>query len=148
VKHSIILWSMVWLIASLMAAVPCFGWGPEGHRVIALIAERERLRLLLQDRQPHRDVEPVDHMFAVRMQILPDLPDVFAALGEKQPLLVFLRPLRFHQLPESPPWLRIIGLHETKALGGGTASYSCRRNATTLRPAITSKKPSLWAART
>ncbi len=39
-KHSVTLWLLVWLIASLMSAIPAYSWGSEGHRVIALIAER------------------------------------------------------------------------------------------------------------
>ena len=56
----------------------------------------QRFRLLLHHRQPHGDVKPIDYMFAVGMQILLDLPDVFATIGQKHDLLVFLHPLRLH----------------------------------------------------
>src|SRR5438552_17364792 len=56
-------------------------------------------------------------MFAVGMQILPYLPHVFASVGQKHNLLVFLHPLRLYQLPESPAWLPIVSLDEAEAFG-------------------------------
>ncbi len=51
------------------------------------------LCLLLQHSQPHRDVEPVDQMFAERMQILLYPAHIFAAVGHEHDLLVLLHPL-------------------------------------------------------
>ncbi len=59
----------------------------------------QRLGLLLENREPHRDMKPVDRMFAVGVQVLLDPPHVFAPIGHKHDLLVFLHPLGFHQLP-------------------------------------------------
>ena len=59
-KHSIIVWSVVWLIASLMAAVPCYCWGPEGHRVIALIAERNMSAVALDQAKIILDGESLE----------------------------------------------------------------------------------------
>ena len=56
--------------------------------------------LLLQNRQPHRDVKPIEQMLAERMKVLLYAPDVFAAVGHEYHLLVFLHPLRFHQFPQ------------------------------------------------
>src|SRR5215472_13860654 len=62
-------------------------------------------------------MKPVDHMFTVRMQILPYLPHVFAPIGQEHHLLIFLHPLGLHHFPESPAWLRVVRLHETEAFG-------------------------------
>ncbi len=56
-------------------------------------------------------------MFAVGVKILPYLSDVFAPVGQEHNLLVLLHPLRLHQLPETPAWLRVVGLHEAEAFG-------------------------------
>src|SRR6516225_4956149 len=62
-------------------------------------------------------------------------------------LLIFLHPLRCHQLPESPPWLVIVGLHEAEAFG----RWNCILFSTPKRhdtPASDHlEKASLWAAR-
>ncbi len=39
-RQCAIVYSLVWLIALLTHAIPACGWGPEGHKVIALIAEQ------------------------------------------------------------------------------------------------------------
>lgn len=39
--------------------------------------------LLLQERQPHCDVKPIQRMLAERMTVLPQATDVFAAVGHK-----------------------------------------------------------------
>jgi hypothetical protein len=53
----------------------------------------ERLRLLLQNRQPHRDVEPVDQMLAVGVKVLLYTANVFAAIGHEDDLLILLHAL-------------------------------------------------------
>src|SRR5664280_2475132 len=75
--------------------------------------------LLLQDSQPHRDVKPIQQMLAERMKVLLHASDVFAAVGHEYHLLIFLHSLRFHQLPQPPARLLVIGLHEAKALRRG-----------------------------
>ena len=75
--------------------------------------------LLLEDRQPHRDVKPIQQVLAERMKVLLHASDVFAPVGHEYHLLVFLHPLRFHQLPQPPARLLVIGLHEAKALRRG-----------------------------
>ena len=57
----------------------------------------QRLDLLLENRQPHRDVKPVDDVFPVGVQIFLHPPDIFTAVGHEYHLLVLLHPLRFHQ---------------------------------------------------
>lgn len=54
-------------------------------------------------------------MLAVGMQVFLHPPHIFAAVGHKHHLLVLLHPLRFHQLPESPAGLLVIGLNEAEA---------------------------------
>src|ERR1035437_7697778 len=75
--------------------------------------------LLLEDRQPHCDVKPVQQMLAERMKVLLHASDVFAAVGHEYHLLIFLHSLRFHQLPQPPARLLVIGLHEAKTLRRG-----------------------------
>ena len=53
-------------------------------------------------------------MFAVRVQILWHPPHVFTAVGHEYHLLIFLYPLGLHDLPQSPAWFLVIGLHEAK----------------------------------
>ena len=50
-------------------------------------------RLLLQDRQPHRDVKPIQQMLAERMKVPLHASDVFASVGHEYHLLIFLHSL-------------------------------------------------------
>ena len=75
----------------------------------------QRFGLLLQHGQPHGDVEPVDQVFAVRMQIFLHLPHIFTAVGHEDHLLVLLHPLRLHHLPDPLSRLLIVSLHEAEA---------------------------------
>ena len=104
--------------------------------------------LLLEDRQPHCDVKPVQQMLAEWMKVLLHASDVLASIGHEYHLLILPHSLRFHQLPESPAWLLVIGLHKPKHFAEGTSVASSRRKATTLLPPDTSKHPCLCAART
>src|ERR1035437_8183810 len=79
----------------------------------------QSLCLLLQDRQPHGDVEPIEKMLAERMKILLYSANIFATVGHEHHLLIFLHSLRFHQLPETPAWFLVIGLHKAKTLRRG-----------------------------
>jgi hypothetical protein len=49
--------------------------------------------LMLQDRQPHRDVKPIQQMLAERMKVLLHASDVFASVGHEYHLLIFLHSL-------------------------------------------------------
>jgi hypothetical protein len=53
------------------------------------------------------------------MKVLLHASDVFASVGHEYHLLIFLHSLRFHQLPETPAWFLIIGLHKAKTLRRG-----------------------------
>ena len=57
------------------------------------------LCLLLQHRQPHGDVKPIDQMLAKGMQILLHPTDILSAIRHEHHLLILLHPLRLHQLP-------------------------------------------------
>src|ERR1035437_6950718 len=86
----------------------------------------QSLCLLLQDRQPHGDVEPIEKMLAERMKILLYSANIFATVGHEHHLLIFLHSLRFHQLPETPAWFLVIGLHKAKTLRRGYVPDSAR----------------------
>src|ERR1035437_7375025 len=67
----------------------------------------QALCLLLQDRQPHGDVEPIEKMLAERMKILLYSANIFATVGHEHHLLIFLHSFRFHQLPETPAYFQM-----------------------------------------
>jgi hypothetical protein len=48
VKQAVIVLALVSLIGTLSAAIRAYAWGPEGHKVIALIAERNMLPTALE----------------------------------------------------------------------------------------------------
>src|ERR1017187_1299821 len=75
--------------------------------------------LLLEDRQPHCDVKPIEQMLAEWMKVLLHASDVLAPIGHEYHLLILLHSLRLHQLPEPPAWLLVIGLHKAKTLRRG-----------------------------
>src|ERR1017187_1355460 len=82
----------------------------------------QSLCLLLQDRQPHGDVKPIEEMLAERVKILLYSANIFASVGHEYHLLIFLHSLRFHQLPETPAWFLVVGLHKAKTLRRGYLS--------------------------
>src|ERR1700680_4192369 len=77
------------------------------------------LCLLLQHRQPHGDVKPIDQMLAERMQILLHPPDILTAIRHEHHLLILLHPLRFHQLPSSASRFLVVGLNPPETLRRG-----------------------------
>src|SRR5260370_20506095 len=77
------------------------------------------LCLLLQHRQPHGDVKPIDQMLAKRMQILLHPADILTAIRHEHHLLILLHPLRLHQLPQSPSRFLVVGLNEPETLRRG-----------------------------
>src|SRR6266853_5265280 len=74
------------------------------------------LCLLLQHRQPHGDVKPIDQMLAKRMQILLHPADILTAIRHEHHLLILLHPLGLHQLPQSPSRFLVVGLNEPETL--------------------------------
>jgi hypothetical protein len=59
----------------------------------------QALGLLLQHCQPHRDVEPIDPVFAERMQVFLHSAHILAPIRQEHHLLVLLHALRFHHFP-------------------------------------------------
>ena len=74
------------------------------------------LCLLLQHRQPHSDVKPIDQMLAKGMQILLHPTDILTAIRHEYHLLILLHPLRLHQLPQSSSRSLVVGLNEPETL--------------------------------
>src|SRR6202162_1082351 len=58
-------------------------------------------------------------MLAKGMQILLHPPDILTAIRHEDHLLILLHPLRFHQLPQSPSRLLVVGLNEPETLRRG-----------------------------
>ena len=75
-----------------------------------------RLALLLENGDAHGDVEPVDPVFAVRMQIRLHSPHILPSVPQEHHLLMVRQPLRLHELKQPPPRLFLIGLHLAEAL--------------------------------
>src|SRR5712692_8362679 len=79
----------------------------------------KRLVLLLEHGQFHRDVKPVYYVITGGMEIRLEFAYRLAPIGQEQDRLVLLHALRFQQLPQSAPWLGIVGLREAKAFRRG-----------------------------
>jgi hypothetical protein len=85
-----------------------------GYRCSGLLLARfalQRLGLLLQNRQPHRDVKPVYSVLAARLEIRLHPPHIFTSVRQEHHLLVLLQALRLHDFPQPPARLLVVGLH-------------------------------------
>jgi len=74
----------------------------------------QALCCLSQDRQAHRQMEPVQQVFSLRVEVELHVAYVLAAVGEKLYLLILLHALALEQLKETTLWFFIIGLNPGK----------------------------------
>jgi len=65
---------------------------------------RQSLGSLIQYRQSHRQMKPVQQVFSLGIQIQLHVAYVLAAVGEEIDLLVRLHALGLKQLEQTPPW--------------------------------------------
>ncbi len=72
-------------------------------------------RTLLQDRDPHRAVEPVQNVLSLRLEILRQRSYILAAIGEEGDLLIGLHALQTQQLEEPALGLLVDTSHQRKA---------------------------------
>ena len=80
----------------------------------------ERLRQafgdLMEDRQAHRDMEPIQQVFGFWVEVELQVAHRLTAIGEEGDLLVGLHALAFEHLEQPPFGFVIIGLDKSKAL--------------------------------
>ena len=74
--------------------------GGEGGRQLG--RDTQALGQLGQHGDPHREVEPVQQVLGLRVEVVGQLADVFAAVGEEGDLLVGLHPLGGKHFEQSP----------------------------------------------
>ena len=70
-----------------------------------------------QHGEAHRDVEPVQQVFGLRVQVEREVAHVVGAVGEEGDLLVGLHALGGEQLEQPPLGFGVVGLDEAEAFG-------------------------------
>src|SRR5260221_1009636 len=89
-----------------------FDFGAQIRLVIGIDALGHRTN----QRQLHRDVEPVEKMLGLRVQVHLEIADRIAAIGQECNRLVHLHPLRFKHLEQTAFRLGVVVIHKSKAL--------------------------------
>src|SRR6266568_9558366 len=82
-----------------------------------MLARTEALDHLAHDRQPHRDVKPIDEMLGPRVQVERQVAYVLPAVRQEGDLLVHLHALGLQHLEQASLGLGVVRLNEAKAPG-------------------------------